>query len=134
MLKTSCKRATLCYIGVADCCQSAKQHPSAHAWIMWIKLYSWRRMSTVMAVIFILGMVVLSHVSKTVRACECKFTVAPGVVVIHCRTNCGAGYSQCCSCGIISSQCRCCPPTTTCWTLPAASSVGVGFAQCPNPG
>ena len=47
-------------------------------------------------------------VGPVVADCVCMFQQGPGVRIVHCAVVCDSSL-QSCACGIISSQCRCCP-------------------------
>jgi hypothetical protein len=62
--------------------------------------------------------------------CKCEFGIpgVPGVKIIHCAANC-SGNQQCCACGELSSQCRCCDGGSMCDNT-AYTQYGIGRAVC----
>lgn len=62
--------------------------------------------------------------------CHCERVIAPGVAIRHCSANC-ASSPQCCSCGILSSQCRCCLATQICVKTGEGSAVAISVCNSP---
>jgi hypothetical protein len=67
-----------------------------------------------------------------VHSCKCEFSISgvPGVKFLHCAIDDCVSGGQCCGCGVLSSQCRCCANGTTCTKHDGSDNYGVGRAAC----
>jgi hypothetical protein len=64
--------------------------------------------------------------------CACIIPMPSGISRIECAVSC-AGDVQCCRCGILMSQCRCCLPGGLCGGTVAPPNLapdGIGIAIC----
>jgi hypothetical protein len=89
-----------------------------------------RRGLFALVVVSAAGAILISQTADGLN-CPCGFPIAPGINIQHCDANCTSSAYECCSCGLISSQCRCCPPGWTCPGTPAA--YGIGRVDCTPP-
>jgi hypothetical protein len=83
-----------------------------------------RRILLLPALAFCLGLVSI----LAADACECHIKGPFGIDLTVCSSGtCQQGQSECCGCGVIASDCRCCASGTTCH---AGNTLGYGYANC----